>query len=93
MAHAWREIRIAARTERPFDAMEWTGALVMVTAGVLELESMHGARRCFRPGSTLFLSGLRLRALRNPGPITTVLSAVTRRHDYNELGSWSVSLK
>jgi hypothetical protein len=87
MPHAWREIRIAPRTERPFNAREWMDALVIVKAGVLELESLHGARRCFGLGSTLFLSGLRLRVLRNPGPITTVLSAATRMRHYREFGS------
>ena len=86
MAHDWREIRISPRAERRFNAKEWTDALVIVTAGVLELESSHGARRRFGLGNTLFFSGLRLRALRNPGPVTTVLSAVTRRR-YDRLAS------
>ena len=78
MEHRTREIRITALTERPYNSEEWRDALVIVQSGVLELESRGGVRRRFGLGSILFLAGLRLRALRNPGVPTTVLSAVTR---------------
>lgn len=78
MAHWRRQIRITALTERPYQADEWRDALVIVQSGVLELESPGGVRRRFGLGSILFLAGLRLRALRNPGVLTTVLTAVTR---------------
>lgn len=78
MAHWTRQIRITALTERPYNPEEWHGALVIVESGVLELESHGGLRRRFGLGAILFLAGLRLRALRNPGIAATVLSVVTR---------------
>lgn len=78
MAHRTREIRITALTERPYIPDEWGDALVIVQSGVLELESRGGVRRRFGLGAILFLAGLRLRSVRNPGDATTVLIAVTR---------------
>lgn len=73
-----REVRIQARGERRYCADDWRDALVIVQDGVLELVSVGGARRTFGLGSILFLANLRLRSLRNPGAVPTLLSAVTR---------------
>lgn len=63
---------------RPYRDDEWRGALVVVELGVLELECANGGRRRFRRGDVLFLAGLPLVALRNPGPSPTLLVAVMR---------------
>lgn len=73
-----REVRIAPLGERPYSADEWRDALVIVRSGVLELVSLGNVRRMFGLGSVVFLANLRLRSLRNPGGVPTVLSAVTR---------------
>ena len=73
-----REVRIQSLGERPYSAEEWRNALVIVRSGVLELVSRGGVRRRFGLGSLLFLANLRLRSLRNPGGVPTVLSVVTR---------------
>ncbi len=73
-----REILIASLGERPYSADDWRDALVFVRSGVLELVSLSGVRHSFGLGSILFLANLRLRSLRNPGEVPTVLSAVTR---------------
>lgn len=78
MAYPTREIRIAGGTERPYDPDEWRGELVTVKRGVLELVSRAGVRLKFGPGSVLFLTGLSLRSLRNPGGGTAFLTAVKR---------------
>ena len=73
-----REVRIESLGERPYGADDWRNALVIVRSGVLELVSLGGVRRRFGLGSLLFLANLRLRSLRNPGGVPTVLSVVTR---------------
>lgn len=64
---------------RPYEPGEWADALVVVARGELELECRDGGRRRFGCGEALWLSGLPLRALRNPGCETAVLVAVSRR--------------
>ncbi|CAL9524014.1 hypothetical protein SUDANB95_03865 [Actinosynnema sp. ALI-1.44] len=63
---------------RPFDPDEWRGALVVVTAGEVELEGAGGTRRAFGRGAVLVLDGLGLRALHQHGPEPAVLVAVVR---------------
>jgi hypothetical protein len=74
-----RTVSLAPGGERPYDADEWRDALVVVGRGRVELESRGGRRLAFGCGETLWLSGMPLRAVCNPGRETAVLIAVTRR--------------
>jgi quercetin dioxygenase-like cupin family protein len=58
---------------------DWRDALVVVEHGEIELECLGGTRRRFGQGDVLWLVGLPLRALGNPGPEPAVLLAVSRR--------------
>jgi quercetin dioxygenase-like cupin family protein len=62
----------------PYEEAKWRDALVVVRRGEIELECLAGGRRAFREGDILFLSGLSLRALHNPGAGPAVLVAVSR---------------
>jgi hypothetical protein len=74
-----RVFAVAPGRDRPYVAAEWRGALVVVERGRIELRCRDGRRRRLERGEVLWLSGLPLRALHNPGPETAVLTAVTRR--------------
>lgn len=75
----FRTILITPGGERSYVAEEWTDALVLIQDGHLELLCRRGSRRRFAPGSVLWLTGLPLRSLLNPGKVTTRLVAVARR--------------
>jgi quercetin dioxygenase-like cupin family protein len=70
---------IAAGCMVPFDETQWRDALVIVESGEVELETTSGLRRRFRAGDMLWLTGLPLRCLHNPGGEPAVLMAVSRR--------------
>jgi hypothetical protein len=70
---------IAPGCQVPFDEAQWRDALVVVESGEVELETTTGQRRRFRSGEMLWLTGLPLRCLRNPGDLPVVLKAVSRR--------------
>ncbi len=72
-------VELAPGGTRPYEAGEWADALVVVARGEVELECRDGGRRRFGQGEALWLSGLPLRALRNPGGEPAVLVAVSRR--------------
>ena len=74
-----RTVVIAPGEVRPYDESEWRGALVVVERGEIELESIHGSRRRFMRGAVLWLEGLPLRAIHNPGSERALLVAVARR--------------
>jgi hypothetical protein len=76
---ARRLVALAPGCVRGFDPAEWADALVVVEVGAVELEWGSGARYRFGRGAVLWLAGLRLRALHNPGSEPAVLSAVRRR--------------
>jgi hypothetical protein len=76
---AVREVRIPPGDERPFDDDEWRDAIVVIEAGEIELECVEGSRYGFRPGDVLFLIGLPLRSIHNPGIAPVLLTAATRR--------------
>jgi hypothetical protein len=57
---------------------DWTGALVVVEVGRIELECERGGRRGFREGAVLCLDGIALRALHNPAGEAAVVSAIAR---------------
>jgi hypothetical protein len=64
---------------RPYRAAEWDGALVVVESGEVLLECADGGARRFATGAVLWLAGLGLVALHNPGADPAVLVAVSRR--------------
>ena len=74
-----REVVLMPYAGRAYLAAEWRDALVIVEHGALELVGLSGTRRRLDPGAVLWLSGLPLRALRNPGPASTTLAGISRR--------------
>jgi hypothetical protein len=75
----FRVVEIPPGGERHYDGAEWAGALVVVDRGELELDCLDGDRPRFAGGAVLWLGGLPVRALRNPGAAPAVLIAVYRR--------------
>jgi hypothetical protein len=55
------------------DDGEWNGALIVVTAGSLDLECHSGATHSFPTGSMLWFTNLGLRAIRNNATSAAVL--------------------
>jgi hypothetical protein len=74
-----RTITLDPGGERPFDEEEWRDALVLVEQGAVELASATGASWRFATGDMLWLSGLWLRALNNPGAEPARLVAISPR--------------
>jgi hypothetical protein len=62
-----------------YDEGEWAGAIVVVVSGQLHLECRSGERASFDEGAVLFLTGLRLRRITNPGLTPLVLRSIRRR--------------
>ena len=71
-------VRVAAGTTRATSPDEWTGALVIVERGSIEVVCDPGARRTFGRGSYLCLSWLPVVCLRNAGPEDALLAAYRR---------------
>jgi hypothetical protein len=59
-------------------AAEWSGALIVVDAGTVEVGCFAGATARFGAGDVLALSCLPLRWLRNPGSDEARIVAVRR---------------
>src|SRR3954463_4836354 len=78
MAFQRREFPFPPGCERMYDSSEWDDALVIVTAGVIELEGLSGRRWRFPCGAMLWLTDLPVRALHNPGQEAAELTAVSR---------------
>jgi hypothetical protein len=76
-----RYVRLAAGVSRPHRDSDWEGALIVVENGAIELECVRGGRRRFETGAVLWLSGLPLVAMHNPGPESALLVAISRRAD------------
>ncbi|HKX74609.1 MAG TPA: hypothetical protein VJR05_04385 [Acidimicrobiia bacterium] len=76
---AVRLVVIEPGQSRPFSETEWRDALVIVDRGEIELECLHGSRRRFGRGSLVWLVGLDLKIIHNPGPVAAALMAVSRR--------------
>jgi hypothetical protein len=74
-----RRVVIAPGTRYPYDATEWSGALVIVESGVVDLEWPTGLTAGFATGSALWLADLPLLALHASGPEPVVLVALARR--------------
>ena len=89
-AFVQREVVLAPGAERAYVAAEWRDALVIVEQGSLEVVGFSGACRRLECGAVLWLAGLPLRALRNPGSVNTTIVAISRRSD--ESGSRRSSL-
>jgi hypothetical protein len=73
-----RRVLLEAAAVHAYAARDWSGALVVVELGLLELEWAGGARLRFEPGDTLCLSGLGLRTLRGAATGPTVLVVLRR---------------
>jgi hypothetical protein len=73
-----RLVALPAFAERPYLEDEWRGTLVIVARGDLELRCEAGGTRRFGRGDILWTEGLGLRAMANPGPVETLLIAVSR---------------
>jgi hypothetical protein len=74
----FRVLELAPGGDRPYDAAEWAGALVIVHRGEIELACSDGCRPRFAGGAVLWLAGLPVRELHNPGSVPAVLIAVFR---------------
>jgi hypothetical protein len=74
----YRLVAVPPGDERPYDAAEWRGALVIVQRGAIELLGARGDSRTFTRGDLLWLADVPLRALGNPGLEPAVLLAVAR---------------
>jgi hypothetical protein len=64
---------------RPYRDADWWDSLVVVEHGQVELECVRGGRRTFVQGAVMWLAGLPLVALHNPGPEPVLLAAVSRK--------------
>jgi quercetin dioxygenase-like cupin family protein len=76
---ARRQVVLDPGDSRPYQQAEWDDALVIVKRGEIDLECLAGGRMRFVAGDMLWLSGLPLRSLQNPGPEPVVLMAISRR--------------
>jgi quercetin dioxygenase-like cupin family protein len=74
-----RVVAIAPGTRLPYVESDWHDALVVVEAGEVVMEGREGVQRRFGTGDVLWLSGLGVLALFNPGDEAAVLIAVSRR--------------
>jgi hypothetical protein len=72
-------ITLAPGRDRPFAASEWRDAVAIVERGAIELEDTDQECLRLRCGAVLSLSGLHVRALRNPGTEPAVVTVVRRR--------------
>jgi hypothetical protein len=73
-----RSVTIPAQETVPYVAEDWRGAIVMIERGSVDLCCVRGGRRRFAKGAILFLEGLALTALHNPGLEDVVLVALSR---------------
>jgi len=74
-----RTVTIPAQETVPYVAEHWRGAIVTIQRGSVDLCCVRGGRRRFGEGAILFMDGLALESLRNPGVDDVVLVAVSRR--------------
>ena len=74
-----RTVTIPAQETVPYVAEHWRGAIVTIQRGSVDLCCVRGGRRRFAEGAILFMDGLALESLRNPGVDDVVLVAVSRR--------------
>lgn len=72
------ELLLLPGAAHAYEPDDWRDALVLVKTGSIELETRSGVRRTFVAGDVLWLAGVPLRLLRNPGPHPAVLEASRR---------------
>ena len=72
--------------EQLYDETEWEDSIVVVRRGEVEVEGLCGNRRRFQSGDVLWLVGLPLRALHNPGAQPAELVAVSRTPSLDQGG-------
>ena len=75
---AIRSVLVPPACSLVYDEIEWRDALVLVECGEIMLEARDGGSWRFQRGNLLWLQGLPLVALRNPGAETAVLIAASR---------------
>jgi hypothetical protein len=78
-AFVLRAVAVAPGDVQAFDEGDWLDAIVVVKRGVIELECVNGTTYRFHCGDLLWLTGLPLRSLHNPGHEPALLVAVSRR--------------
>jgi hypothetical protein len=76
-----RVVTLGPGSSVPYVEQEWRGAVVVVERGDVEFECQRGGLRRFGPGDVLWMDGLGLRHITNPGEEPTKLVAVSRRVD------------
>ncbi len=74
-----RVVTLEPGDSRAYRAAEWRDAIVTVEGGQVQLVCADGGHRLFGAGAVLWLAGLGLVALHNPGAVPAVLVAVSRR--------------
>jgi quercetin dioxygenase-like cupin family protein len=74
-----RVVTIAPGGALPYRRTAWRDAIVVVERGSIELQTSDGGRYVFGRGDVVWLDGLPVRCLRNPGRRPAVLVAVSRR--------------
>ena len=73
-----RVVTIAPGETVPFVEADWTGALVVIERGDVDLCCTRGGRRRFGASAILVLAGLSLASLHNPGVDDVVLVSLSR---------------
>jgi glyoxylate utilization-related uncharacterized protein len=74
-------VTVAPGGTHPYRADDWAGALVLVAGGAIELVAACGRTCRLERGGVLWLDGVPLRTLHNPGSEDAVLVAITRGRD------------
>jgi hypothetical protein len=69
---------IQAADRLDYHEADWAGVVVVVMRGRLHLECWSGEHASFDEGTVLFLAGLDLRYVINPGLDPLVLKTITR---------------
>jgi hypothetical protein len=72
---------LASGVSRPAQPEDWTGCLVLVERGTVEVDCGNVGSRSFQTGDMVALDWLPIRTLRNPGTAEACLLAVRRRDD------------
>ena len=72
-------VQLSPAESRRTGPQEWSGALIVVDAGAVEVECAYGARTTFVTGDVLALGCLPVRWLRNPGTGPARIVAIRRR--------------
>ena len=73
-----RVVAVGPSEEHLYDEAECRDAIVLVQHGEIELRGVSGASSSFGRGDLIWLEGVPLRGLRNPGTEPAVLLAVAR---------------